>query len=854
MPDNRVSIQYNDELKPLETVLAGVKRAGDFVVHGALELPMPKVEVEGVGVLSFPVPGSQIAALIKQAVRAPFGRGEETILDPSVRKVWQLPPDKVTIGGKSWAASFEGIMAKVAAGLGCERGAMTAELYKLLIYDEGGFFRAHRDTEKAGGMFGTLVMVLPSAHRGGELIVRHAGREVVVDLSGDEVSEIAFAAFYADCEHEVRPIASGNRVCLIFNLVQTRAASGRGAQLTAPDYESQIAQAAALLERALARGGATTKIAWLLEHQYSPAGLAFSALKSADAARAKLLVAAAAQANCVVHLGIVHIEESGPAEPTFYDYEPRRRSHYYDRDDEDDIDVDAAAGDDDFEVVEVSDSWRYVDQWIDPQDRAVAFGKLPLADGELLPQGALDGEKPDEQRLTEATGNEGASFERSYHRAAVVIWHRARYGDVLLQAGVGAAMPWLKECVDACMSAGAGAAARREAVALARRMIAAWGDEPEFGFYHASGRPADRSEMLNLLGRLGDAAVLEEFVAAIVTHGYDGSENTALVAHFPLLSRAKFGELGAALMRQRMRHCPGRCVELLQGLIADESSTAAPGHVAALQQVAETAVAALDDIAIPKAPPPMGRWQSRYMAGDFAAQSAGDEPDVDDEFAPGGQKRAVDAALVVNLLTALDKLNAPEASALREAAARKIAARPAVFDPVTVVGPALGTLGARIRKGESARPDGAVECLWTHSVDFLLRRSEFPPEPPKDWRQDVMITCRCEDCRELQVFVRDPVERVHRFRVRKDRRQHLHGMIDQHGLDMTHVTERKGSPQTLVCTKDRRSYQRVCEQYRQDIAALAKLAGLTGAGGADGTAWLQRINAAGARFASWRAE
>ncbi len=206
----------------------------------------------------------------------------------------------------------------------------------------------------------------------------------------------------------------------------------------------------------------------------------------------------------------------------------------------------------------------------------------------------------------------------------------------------------------------------------------------------------------------------------------------------------------------------------------------------------------------------------------------------------------------MNLLHALGKLDPPEASALREAAARKITARPAVFDPVTVVGPALRTLCGKKRKGEDARSDGALEHLWTQSADFVLRRSEFPPAPPRDWRQDVLIPCRCTDCRELQVFVRDPVERVHRFRVRKDRRQHLHGIIDQHQLDMTHVTERKGSPQTLVCTKDRRSYQRRCEQYRQDIAALAALGGLTTAGGADGAVWLQRINAAEARRASWR--
>ena len=45
-----VNVEYNLELKPLEALLSGVKRPGDFFVSGALETPMPRVEVEGVGV------------------------------------------------------------------------------------------------------------------------------------------------------------------------------------------------------------------------------------------------------------------------------------------------------------------------------------------------------------------------------------------------------------------------------------------------------------------------------------------------------------------------------------------------------------------------------------------------------------------------------------------------------------------------------------------------------------------------------------------------------------------------------------------------------------------------------------
>ena len=42
--------------------------------------------------------------------------------------------------------------------------------------------------EKTEGMFGTLVITLPSAYRGGELRIRHAGREVTVDTSATGVS------------------------------------------------------------------------------------------------------------------------------------------------------------------------------------------------------------------------------------------------------------------------------------------------------------------------------------------------------------------------------------------------------------------------------------------------------------------------------------------------------------------------------------------------------------------------------------------------------------------------------------------------------------------------------------------
>ncbi len=78
----------------------------------------------------------------------------------------------------------------------------------------------------------------------------------------------------------------------------------------------------------------------------------------------------------------------------------------------------------------------------------------------------------------------------------------------------------------------------------------------------------------------------------------------------------------------------------------------------------------------------------------------------------------------------------------------------------------------------------------------------------------------------LSRFLSDPAQQVGRFPLRKDRRQHLHQQIDRHRLDLTHVTERVGSPQTLVCTKTQASYERRQKQYEVDQKLLAELEAL----------------------------
>ena len=794
-----IEIEYNRRLKPLETVLSGVRQPGDFFVCGAIEMPMPRVDIEGAGTLSYPVPDAQIAAIVRRADRAPYGKGEATIVDTSVRKVWQISAGHVKIGGKSWNSSFENILSKVKTGLGCDDAIVTAELYKLLVYDRGGFFLAHRDTEKADGMFGTLVLTLPSTYRGGALRIRHAGREVTLDTEATDPSELSYAAFYADCQHEVLPVRQGNRVCLIYNLIHKRSKRGSGI-LRAPEYEHPITEAAAILDRFLEASDAPPKIAWLLDHQYSPAGLSFSALKGSDAAKARVLVQAAARTQCTAYLGVVHIGESGAAEPDDdYFYRSRQNRCEYDEDGDDD-EADEDAG---FDAATVDDAWQYVDEWRDTEDRVAEFGRIPIASGELLPAGALDGEPPDEKRLTEASGNEGATYERSYRRAVLVLWRRNRTADVLLQAGVVAALPYLKQLADG------GARARPEAIAVAERILGAWPVAPKWDSY-SIGRewpgPAERTQMIGALTKLNAPALLDRFLGEVVASSYDGSENAALLASLNVLGDVQAAAVVSSLVSTRMPKRPNECAELLLALSENPSPC--------FLDVARAAIACLDS---------MGKRDSESESFDWELTE---------------RKHNLAPEFLENLLQALQRFNG---ATLCSAAAEKIASRPEYFGPVTFVVPAIERIWVGLWQ-RTAAVNTSLQHLWTSAAEFVLRRSEAPPQPPSDWRLDVELSCSCPDCQELQAFARDPAERVHRFRIKKERRRHLHNMIDRHRLDMNHETERVGSPQTLVCTKDRRAFDRRISQYRDEIAAMRTLVKLAPKAGDD--ALSERMGAA----------
>eukprot|EP01116_Phalansterium_solitarium_P014054 TRINITY_DN3157_c0_g1_i1.p1 TRINITY_DN3157_c0_g1~~TRINITY_DN3157_c0_g1_i1.p1 ORF type:complete len:414 (+),score=135.65 TRINITY_DN3157_c0_g1_i1:99-1340(+) len=301
----------------LRNALDSVSRPGDFATSGVLEAPLPGLEVDGIGTIALPLIAEQAERLKSRCVRAPFGRGQETLVDPAVRNTWQLAPDSFRLRNAAWAKTIDRLLRTLSAALGLPEAAVVkAHIYKLLLYEPGSFFVSHRDTEKEAGMFGTLCLMLPSAYEGGALEVRHAGSTKRIDLAADNEFASCYAAFYADCQHELRPVTKGYRLALIYNLVMIGGAPPGPADLSAA---LRLVLAAVT---AWKNEGGPKKLVYVLEHQYTPAGLTgLLALKNRDRAIGSLLHALAAEHNAIdVYLARAVKTESGSAECSRYSY------------------------------------------------------------------------------------------------------------------------------------------------------------------------------------------------------------------------------------------------------------------------------------------------------------------------------------------------------------------------------------------------------------------------------------------------------------------------------------------------------------------------------------------------------
>ncbi|KAI0684519.1 hypothetical protein BC835DRAFT_1553058 [Cytidiella melzeri] len=204
---------------------------------------------------------------------ATFGRNQEDVLDETYRSAGKLD---VTHFSTLFDPAQSGVIGAIQDVLleGYERThtALSYKLYKLNVYGPGQFFKAHKDTPRGDKMFASLVVVLPTKHEGGALILRHEDTTFTFD-SGVELAKstepsVGFAAFYSDIEHEVSPVISGYRVTLTYNLYFHHSSPSPAAPLKSAQDSAIRAALTALMEDAdyLPEGGF---VGFGLRHEYA---------------------------------------------------------------------------------------------------------------------------------------------------------------------------------------------------------------------------------------------------------------------------------------------------------------------------------------------------------------------------------------------------------------------------------------------------------------------------------------------------------------------------------------------------------------------------------------------------------
>ena len=735
-----------------------IKGTGRFCSVGSAPFFFPRIRIAGGEELAFPLGPMQVDQITAAAERAPYGQGEATIFDESVRKSWQVDASDLVIESEAWAELLGKWLKQIAIDLGVD-GEIDARLYKLLLYGEGGHFKAHRDTEKLDAMFGTLIVALPSKHSGGTLWIRHAGEEQAVDFSAAEHAyDFQYVALFADCEHEVTPVTAGYRCCLVYNLILKK---GDPTLLN-----NLVAEQAALLQPHLEskefRKVSEPRVA-LLQHQYTEANFSLAGLKNDDQSKARALLMAAEAAGYVAYLGLVTLHQEGELEGVDY-YYSRRRNYW----DDDDVDYD------DGEMGEIYSESLSLGNWLDAYGQPVELGHFALQSEQLITHDAIDDDDPIEKAGEGPTGNAGCTMDYWYRRGAVIFWPKAQHAKIIASSNPMAACNQLLQQAKAPE-----AAAEPDFLELGMALIEVFVHQAE-PIRDYENAPAQAV----LMRAIGEAASLPLLQTVMERWG---------LCHFRSCSAKDW-----CLLFERFE--ADEFLPLLNGF-ADGPFDA---HRTIVFTILQGLLSGSSD-ALVKVGGRFVEWAIR-----FKPKAVVNEPYY---YARNGPSAADEAhcLLAGSFLV--------EDTAMRQSI-REFVLTDRSLEAIrqTLVPALLQTTGERYYQEQNSLCPEVADWVRVQLETEITRA--ILPYP--DWARPSAAKVE-KLYPQFSAFLKDPVEKIYVYPARQSIREQMKQMIESEGLDVDCETVKKGRPYQLVCTKNNASYERALRVRAKDEQHLEAL-------------------------------
>ncbi|KAL7628616.1 hypothetical protein AAE478_000131 [Parahypoxylon ruwenzoriense] len=855
--------QESDLLDALE----GIHAQGSFASFAAIKSCDPQIFVQDIGRINIPLSETQAKQIAAKSHQAPYGKGSETIVDTSVRNTWELNPDQFEIKAPIWKSCLDNILSNVSRELDTTSD-ISAELYKMLLYEEGAMFKAHTDTEKIPGMFGTLVISLPSSHEGGDVVVTHCGVSKTFKTSEHDMS---YASWYSDVSHEVLPVKAGYRWVLTYNLAidpSKEMPTAEGLDKERRDLRNVLQ----LWSQDVGNGSREpSPLYYVLAHKYTEANISYQGLKTTDRERVSCLRKMCAELNFDLFLTTLEKKEIGIG-----DSDGLRYRDYDDGDGEDE------------EYEEGGHHW--IDTVVDNKyDLKMIFdleggrvaSNMDLDLDQILQEEPFQGE-PDKEDYEGYMGNSGPEITHWYRLSALVIvpcegtipflspftnkrysW-RPQYPENFM----GLCGSFVTQCERSPEN-------KRQLTQLHQILKGFWNSTlPRIWLYG------------DLLLRVLKISMLANNMPELLKLVFDENEQQVPAAFFSwLLEEHSKSIISTDDFMNGFLHALHTQITVTQQY---QAILIINGDVDPTDEIQEIILRAVDEC--------LYRFRNKNLYED-------DGPAVFDlafyyhgfdylkmVVMPVVEKQSQRTAFILGFLKALHQsmkrkqIPQAEAKPMYERVARlavknldltlltsiekplsdkfkakfgttKTATQYLTYKSVlkfvsTVMSleleEHLELLTERFTFQAADISEREFKGLWIPLLQMLftvLEEHKISLSAPR-WMQIYQkmlgvyttthvgrkpqkatmvrkpVRCSCVDCSRLNQFLRNPDQQVGRFPMGKGRRQHLHTHLDAIQADCTHTTERYGNPQTLVVTKvTTQSEAHIAEWWERRLAA-----------------------------------
>ncbi|KAF4481300.1 hypothetical protein CGGC5_v010843 [Colletotrichum fructicola Nara gc5] len=164
------------------------------------------------------------------------------------------------------------------------------------------------------GMIGTLVVVLPSEHQGGDVHVSFGSDVRSFSTAPFSTFDITALAWFSDVSHEVKELVSGYRLALTYNIVQKTEEPQSAAFLG-----QQAQEVKKMLRQWVNNFPEEDFLVYPLDHKYSESTVSVQNMKGRDKAVCKVLQNVGSESGVYLLFGHMTRSEQG-AMPHWYGY------------------------------------------------------------------------------------------------------------------------------------------------------------------------------------------------------------------------------------------------------------------------------------------------------------------------------------------------------------------------------------------------------------------------------------------------------------------------------------------------------------------------------------------------------